>query len=162
MKQKQTSAIRRLDSLGRIVLPKEVRQKFHLSQGCEVLVETQNDKIVISATNKISSLENILPKIVQCFGSDFKVLICGESQILASNFKVFDEEKLFDILKKKENQIFCGNEPKLFEKQKSVMIFPIFSQGSYFGSLVVGSFRFVQNFDFVKPLKRFLELCLEN
>ena len=38
---------RRIDELGRIVVPKELREKFHIENGDEVMIEYNEDGIII-------------------------------------------------------------------------------------------------------------------
>lgn len=57
--------IKRIDSLGRIVLPKTVRKALKLSNSDEVEIECNQDKIIISKYNIVENNKIIIDDIVQ-------------------------------------------------------------------------------------------------
>lgn len=42
-----TGVVRRTDELGRVVIPKEIRQRFHIKEGDPLEIFTEDDKIVL-------------------------------------------------------------------------------------------------------------------
>ncbi len=44
---KSLGIVRKMDELGRIVIPKEIRDKYGLEEGTEVEIYTQGDKIIL-------------------------------------------------------------------------------------------------------------------
>lgn len=42
-----TEIVRRTDELGRVVIPKEIRQRFHIKEGDPLEIFTEDDKIVL-------------------------------------------------------------------------------------------------------------------
>jgi len=44
---KSTGIVRRIDELGRIVLPAEVRRAYNISPGSEIEISTQDDTIIL-------------------------------------------------------------------------------------------------------------------
>lgn len=43
---KVTRTVRRMDELGRVVIPREVRERFHIKEGDPLEIFTEGDKIV--------------------------------------------------------------------------------------------------------------------
>lgn len=59
------SIIKRIDSLGRIVIPKSVRKSLNIKNSDEVEIECSKDKIIISKYNVVEKNEMFLENIVQ-------------------------------------------------------------------------------------------------
>lgn len=43
---KATGIVRRMDELGRVVIPREIRERFHIKEGDPLEIFTEDDKIV--------------------------------------------------------------------------------------------------------------------
>lgn len=43
---KVTGIVRRMDELGRVVIPREIRERFHIKEGDPLEIFTEDDKIV--------------------------------------------------------------------------------------------------------------------
>lgn len=59
---------RRLDNLGRIVIPKELRQNMNLYEGCECSITPTEDGIIIRKSEK--NLQNDLKFLIDKYISD--------------------------------------------------------------------------------------------
>lgn len=63
---KSTGIVRRIDDLGRIVIPKELRKVYNIEEGEPLEIFTEDDKIIFRKFNvnpigdRISSLKNLL------------------------------------------------------------------------------------------------------
>lgn len=160
---KQTSSLRRIDELGRVVIPKEIREKLYLKFGSIVLVESEDEKIIITNHQKLESLGFLAERCVNSFGKEWKVLICDTKKVLASNFSPKNSEKLFEkLLERKNVVLYNQNVLNILDNIKTQAIFPLISQGDLFGGLVLMSEKFVQDFSFAEPIKNLLCLSLEN
>ena len=62
---KATGVIRRIDELGRIVIPKEIRKNFRIKDGenIEIFI-AEDDGIVLKKTSTLNNIENISKIIV--------------------------------------------------------------------------------------------------
>jgi len=69
---------RNIDQLGRIVLPKEMRDKLGLKNGDVACIEMVDNKIVISNPSK----EDPLNKVVQYFNNFDKLSFTGEQIVM--------------------------------------------------------------------------------
>ncbi len=57
---KATGIIRRVDDLGRIVLPKEIRRKFGITDGIPMEIFTNSDGIVLKKYNTSEELLSVV------------------------------------------------------------------------------------------------------
>ena len=90
---KTTGVIRRIDELGRIVIPKEIRKSLRIKNGESLEVFLDGDSIILKKFSQIESLENISVDYVEAF-----------NQIIKHNIIVTDRDKVVAIsgpLKKK-------------------------------------------------------------
>jgi len=58
--------IRRIDDLGRIVIPKEMRNEIGLKNGDEANIEVQDNNIIISNPNKFDLKAYLEEQIKEC------------------------------------------------------------------------------------------------
>ena len=90
---KTTGVIRRIDELGRIVIPKEIRKSLRIKNGESLEVFLDGDSIILKKFSQIESLENISVDHVEAF-----------NQIIKHNIIVTDRDKVVAVsgpLKKK-------------------------------------------------------------
>lgn len=95
-----TSIIRRIDDLGRFVLPVDIRRKFNINPGDSLEMSLTADSIQI---RKISNIQNLLPLaqlIIKTLYLEYNILSAleSENQILYSIKKIKDEESRFPII----------------------------------------------------------------
>lgn len=57
---KTTGIIRRVDDLGRIVLPKEIRRKVGITEGAPMEIFTDSDRIVLKKYNTSEEMINLV------------------------------------------------------------------------------------------------------
>lgn len=90
---KTTGIIRRIDELGRIVIPKEIRKNLRIKNGESLEIYLENDSIILKKYSQIESLKNVSIDYVEAF-----------NQIIKHNIIVTDRDKVVAIsgnLKKK-------------------------------------------------------------
>ena len=95
-----TSIIRRIDDLGRFVLPVDIRRKFNINPGDSLEMSLTSDSIQI---RKISNIQNLLPLaqlIIKTLYLEYNILSAleSENQILYSIKKIKSEESIFPII----------------------------------------------------------------
>ena len=64
---KTTGVIRRIDDLGRIVIPKEIRKNLRIKSGESVEIFVDGDSIILKKFSQIESLENVSVNYVEAF-----------------------------------------------------------------------------------------------
>ena len=57
---KATGIVRRIDDLGRVVIPKEIRRTLHIREGDPLEIFTENDMVCFKKYGYLSSIENII------------------------------------------------------------------------------------------------------
>ncbi len=85
---KATGIVRRLDELGRIVIPKELRRTLHLQEGDSLEIYTRDEQEIIlkrySSLSELSGLaEDYCSVLARCIFSH--VIICNTQQVLAAS-----------------------------------------------------------------------------
>ena len=83
---KSTGVVRRIDELGRIVIPKEIRRNLGIRDGENIEIFTDNDSIILKKYYRMrasSDLANNLCKLV--YNSlNYKIIITDREKIIAS------------------------------------------------------------------------------
>ena len=128
-----TGIVRRIDELGRIVIPKEIRKNLRIKNGdnLEILVDGEN--ITLKKYSHIDNLESITNMYVEAF-----------YQVLKYNVIVTDTDKIVAVggnLKKKYlNNVISDNIERMMErrdnfverKKGSIEISPDLSEFGYY------------------------------
>ena len=83
---KTTGVIRRIDELGRIVIPKEIRKSLRIKNGESLEVYLDGDSIILKKFSQIESLESISVDYVEAF-----------NQIIKHNIIVTDRDKVVAV-----------------------------------------------------------------
>lgn len=149
-----TGIIRRMDELGRVVIPKEIRRTLHIKEGetMEIFVE-QDDQIILrkysSLREKDGQIQNIAESLAQVTG--FTVCICNTDQMIASagaRKGMFAKKSitgaLWETLQRRESYIARRGERKyikIAEGQEdlfsSQLICPILCDGDVAGGVIL-------------------------
>jgi len=90
---KTTGVVRRIDELGRVVIPKEIRKNLRIKNGDSLEIFLNDEDIVLKKYSPIETLENILENYVESF-----------NQVMKHNIIITDRDKVIAIagnLKKK-------------------------------------------------------------
>lgn len=140
-----TKITRRIDDLGRIVIPKEIRDNLNINEGENLEISVNNDAILLSKYSKIKNVEEYLIKACTIISNIFEVYII-----------LTDREKVILEIPNKNN-ITCQNiSPKMFayyqnkeEYNKSLTITdtysiyenykykPIIKNSDYIGNIII-------------------------
>lgn len=83
---KTTGIIRRIDDLGRIVIPKEIRKTMRIKNGESLEIYIDEDNILLKKYSPIESLEVIATRYVDTF-----------NRVLRHNIIVTDKDKIIAI-----------------------------------------------------------------
>lgn len=85
---KATGIIRRVDELGRIVIPKEIRKSFKIreSEALEIFVE-ENDRIVLKKYEPLYNLRGLASSYIEALkkNTNFDIVICDTKRIIATS-----------------------------------------------------------------------------
>lgn len=90
---KTTGVIRRIDELGRIVIPKEIRKNLRIKNGDSLEIFLESDNIILKKYSQLETIENVSVDYVEAF-----------NMIIKHNIIVTDRDKVIAVtgpLKKK-------------------------------------------------------------
>ena len=145
---KTTGLIRRIDELGRVVIPKEIRRSLRLKDGEEVEISLGAEELILKKYSRLSALQQICDN---CADSLYKVL--GAEVIVTDTYKVISicverqsagknlSHKFTEFLQRREKgykvgadciSVFIGQ-----DKTEQQLILPIVVNGDLYGSLVI-------------------------
>lgn len=149
---KSTGIVRRIDELGRIVIPKEIRKNLHIREGESVEIFTDSDNIVLKKFSLIKNINDLAQNLVDSVFSVLKcnVIMTDTNNIIATNSKIrkqllnknisdylttlIDKRESFSELDKKKFKITQN-----YEIECSYAINPIISNGDVLGLLIIYS-----------------------
>lgn len=151
---KATGVVRRIDDLGRIVIPKEIRKTLRIKEGDPLEIFTEKDGDIILkkyspigelsnfATEYVDSLSKITGHIGIITDRDTVIAVSGTTKKDILEQKISsDLEKLFDTREKfignGDNSIFITEKGNKEKEIKPQVIVPIISDGDVIGSVVL-------------------------
>ncbi len=105
--------IRRIDELGRIVIPKEIRKKLRIKTGDSLEIIVDDESIILNRYSQIENINDIIDSYTNAF-----------NKVLKYNIIVTDTDKIIAIsgnLKKKYLNLEIGSElEKIIERRDNV------------------------------------------
>lgn len=148
---KLAGVVRRIDELGRIVVPKEIRKTLRIKSGENLEIFVSDNNIILRKYSQIDKLNDIAQAISQTLNLSLKanILIANNDKyIIASGSQkrdYIDKEISSEILKIIENRksiILKDQTLKLIEDKEenaNYIISPIIVQGDIIGTIIVFS-----------------------
>ena len=81
----KTGVIRRIDELGRIVIPKEIRRSLRIKEGESLEILVENESIILRKYSLMKNINDFAQNITDSIKSFIKnsVLICDQDSIIA-------------------------------------------------------------------------------
>ena len=82
---KMTGIIRRIDELGRIVIPKEIRKNLRIKNGESLEIFVDDEDIILKRYSPVESLDTIALKFVNTFNQVIKhnVIVTDRNKVIA-------------------------------------------------------------------------------
>lgn len=153
---KKTGVVRRIDELGRIVIPKEIRHNLQIREGESLEVYVEENAIVLKKFSFVNNYNLFLKKLVDSYLSVFNSLlvVTNRDQVIASTENnIILPENYYDTLKDREIKQF------LFQKviddtDKTLTIIPLIVNSDIVGSIII---------DQIDPLMmKFINVLISN
>ncbi len=141
---KPTGIVRKIDELGRIVLPKEMRKCLNINTGDDFQIRLEDEKIILEKYSYLKNYEQEILNIINCFISEttYDISLVVNSKIINKNNEIIDQ-KLDRLIQ--ERKVFeCKNIEEL-ELNKNLIIegryiiLPIVVNSDLLGSLIIAS-----------------------
>ena len=151
---KATGVVRRIDDLGRIVIPKEIRKTLRIKEGdpLEIFTEKEGD-IILKKYSPIGELSNFATEYVESLNKttghisiitdrDTVIAVSGttkkdilEQKISSDLEKLFEKREIF--IGDGKNSIFITEKGNNEKEVKPQVIAPIISDGDVIGSVIL-------------------------
>lgn len=135
-----TGIVRKIDELGRIVLPKELRKYLNINTGDDFQITVNDKKIILERYSRLYDYQQEILKIINCFSSvlNYKLYIVIKNDILGTDNKISDfisqkmqERKIY--INENPSNIVINNEKIVNEK---IIIYPIVLQSDLLGCII--------------------------
>lgn len=165
---KSTGIVRRIDELGRLVIPKEIRKNLHIREGESVEIYTDSENIILRKFSIIKNVSEVAQNYVDSIYSILKtnIIITDSSNIIAVNNKNKKlllnghlSNYLISLLKSRE--ILCENNFHKLEITNQYMcecyyfINPIIIDGDIVGLIIL----YDENKIISNEKKEFINFC---
>lgn len=143
-----TGIIRKIDDLGRIVLPKELRKYLNINSGDDFLINIDNNKIILEKYSKINNTEEII-NIINIIQNeiDIKIYLVVNSEIININNEIITKD-IQNIINERKTYIKNNNNEISISKNikcnKNMIINPIILNGDILGTLILISNEDIQ------------------
>lgn len=150
---KNTGVIRKIDELGRIVVPKEIRKNLNIKNGEDVQIYVEEDKIILKKYQKMSSIKDKAQKYLSMFAKFFNndMLVTDREKIIASSIENYlnkgIDSKVISLINDRRQEI--GKNLKIDNDiiDKYYFIVPIIVDADAIGSLIICSNKEINDLD---------------
>lgn len=149
---KSTGLIRRIDDLGRVVIPKEIRRSLNIREGDPLEVYTNNGTVVYKKHSPLQTINDIAETFATTLGANINkpVIITDTDYIIAAS--ISKREYLEKPISSEAQTIMYNRQPYYFsnkddivkilnDKRKGIkgilILHPILSNYEIIGSIVV-------------------------
>lgn len=141
---KETGVVRRIDDLGRIVIPKEIRKSLRIREGDSLEIFVDNNKVYLQKHSHVGEMLEIARHYANAIYNQFKidVVITDMERVIACNSrlesKFLDKELDEDIVNTIEGKIPKDvNEESILGLYRYNYINPILAYGDLMGSVIL-------------------------
>lgn len=149
MHLKSTGVIRRIDELGRIVIPKEIRRNLGIRDGENIEIYIEDDEILLKKYNRMSNFFDLAKNLCEIIYNDFnyKIMISDREKIIASNIENYNlinkelNKECLKIIEEREIQKLENTRLKLEDKELggNFLLIPIISINESLGLIIIYS-----------------------
>ncbi len=145
---KLAGIVRRIDELGRIVIPKEIRKTLHIKNGENLEIFVQNETIIIKKYSELGNLKELSDTLTKTVNQILKdnILITDTDKFISieGNLKTkYLNKEISEIILKyinERNLVTLKNQTINLTKENketgNIIISPINSNGDAIGSII--------------------------
>ena len=145
---KLVGIVRRIDELGRIVIPKEIRKTLHIKNGENLEIFVQNETIIIKKYSELGNLKELSDTLTKTVNQILKdnILITDTDKFISieGNLKTkYLNKEISEIILKyinERNLVTLKNQTINLTKENketgNIIISPINSNGDAIGSII--------------------------
>ena len=146
---KLAGIVRRIDELGRIVIPKEIRKTLHIKNGENLEIFINDDQIILKKYSELGNMQELSETITETLNNILKanILISDTDKFISISGplkkKYLKEEISETILKyinDRKNVILKDKKINITKdktENKNIFISPIISNGDAIGAIII-------------------------
>ncbi len=146
---KLAGIVRRIDELGRIVIPKEIRRTLHIKNGENLEIFIDGNKVILKKYSELGNMQELSDTITETLNSNLKtnILISDTDKFISISGplkkKYLKEEISETILKYingRKNVILKDKKINITKdktENKNIFISPIISNGDAIGAIII-------------------------
>ena len=145
---KETGILRRIDELGRIVVPKEIRKKLKIREGDNLDIFVDEENVILRKYSPLNDLEAILSVLLDAIKKIYNtvIVVTDLNKIIASTKNEIKQEELVNesfvqLLSQKEqihiNKSMSVQITENYSSSQNLFIKPIVIYGDLFGSVIL-------------------------
>ena len=133
---KSTGVVRRIDELGRIVIPKEIRKNLNIREGESLEIFIDNNTLLMQKFSKINSHQDEVKEILKYISEAFNININLYDR---DKLLIYTNEELGKLLFIKEfNDMLSTRKDMIFDVNIDTNIHKIYSKPLIISSDVIG------------------------
>ena len=152
---KETGIVRRIDELGRVVIPKEIRKTMRIKEGDPLEIFTDRETLMLKKYSPITAVEDIIKTVAESLYSvtEMNVVISNTDSIVAVKGKQAKElsdksisPELIRLIGERRTVVFDGFEESVSlttdgDRFKKQIIVPVICEGDALGAVILGDDR---------------------
>lgn len=169
--------VRRIDELGRLVIPKELRKSLRIKEGDSVEIFAENDKIIVKRFSSVEKLKDFADLLVSSINKDIRknLFITDTSKVISASGKcrknfINNEisDYLIECIMRRESILEKYKKEIIFINDKincSYIIDTIISNGDVVGCIVMfDEDESINEFDYkiIRIMTSYLSKAIEN
>ena len=112
---KATGVTRKIDELGRVVIPKEIRRNLSIRDGESLEIFTNEDSIILKKHSQLEQYDDVGKKLCDLINSIFKanIIITDREKVLATSYNISGKYLNKDLINLIDNREEKRNIEKL-------------------------------------------------
>ena len=169
---KQTGMVRRIDELGRIVIPKEIRKQLMMKEGESISFALEEERIILTTYSLLNGLGHVVDRLLEGLFQKYNntFFVCDEERILmcsSQSLSRYQRKAISSEIKLafKEREMIKEEEMELLGEKKIITILPLKKENEIVGGLVMLSEQtpyYMVDEDLLDFTKRIIEQEIES
>lgn len=162
---KSTGIIRRIDELGRVVIPKEIRKNLNLKDGTEIEIYTSDETLILQKHSSMQNLQTLSYQTASVLRDTLGLdtLVVDTEKVIVANsvYRKMTGKKLsvrfVEILSRRTCKIYGDELGEIVEADDvlytSVAVAPVVVSGDLVGGIICFSTKYVISESDLKSIK---------
>lgn len=148
-----TGVVRKIDELGRIVIPKEIRKTLNIRNGEDVQIYIENNKIILKKYERLLTIKDKAQKYLNEFKkiTDSLIVITDKDKVISSNdnsyIDKYIDSKTKSILEERKHEVNYGLKIENEVFNNYYYLLPILVNADLIGSIIVISKNAINDSD---------------